>query len=105
MINYSGSSPLSQTTFFTAQITGAHVYSVFATLSASGTNGKNVSVLIRRNGQRIISSFGIEVGDQPDTEEFSAELTDGDTLSVQVTSESGVSWNLNLRLVRILDEL
>lgn len=105
MVNYSQSTSLSQTTFFTAQVTGAHVYEVYATLSASGTGGNNADVTIRRNGQRVVSSFGIEVGDQPETVSGVAELTNGDTLTVQVNSESGVSWNLNLRLVRILDEL
>lgn len=110
MQTYSGNSNLSATTFFTEELTGTSVYAVFATLAVSGGSGKQANLQIKKNSSTLhdnhdgSQSFGLE---SPDSGTFSTfiELTQGDTLSLQVTTENSPSWQIRLRLVRMLDEL
>lgn len=102
MQNYSGSSNLSTTVFFTAEVEGSHVYQVSAFATATGS-GDGVTVNILRNGH-VLGGPGGEPGDYI-FDSLNVLLTNGDELSFNVDVDGSVSWQLQLRLVRILDEL
>lgn len=102
MQNHTGSTDLEETVFFTSELEGSHVYLVSGYMTVTGT-GDGVDVHIFRNGQNI-QTIGGEQGDYI----FAAEeaiLSQGDELSFSVDVTGTFAWSLELRLVRMLDEL
>lgn len=102
MQNYSSSSNLSNAVFFTASPGDTSVYLVSGHLSATGS-GDGVNFAIKRNGQNLLGTGG-DSGDYI----FSAlntVLSEGDELSVLVNVDGSFSCSLDLRLVKLSDEL
>lgn len=105
MQNYLGSSNKSETVFFTAETQGTHVYQISGYLTVTGT-GDDVTVRLFRNGNS--NGLGWNLSGEQGEYLFSyidVVLTDGDELSFDVNVDGAFSWDLQLRLVRILDEL
>jgi hypothetical protein len=102
MQNHTGTSSLSETVFFTPEVEGTHVYQVSGYLTVTGT-GDGVNFNFKRNG----TSLGGASGEQGDYTFFSTNviLSSGDELSLTVGVTGTFSWQLQLRLIRILDEL
>jgi hypothetical protein len=102
MQNYSGSSNLSPTVFFTAPPGDASVYMVSVYLTVTGT-GDDVTASILKNGHGV---FGLGAEQDDDAfQSYNVLLSENDELKVSVSVNGTFSWSLQLRLVKILDEL
>jgi hypothetical protein len=103
MQQYSGSSNQSSTVFFTAPPGDASVYQVHLQLTMTGT-GDDTQVRVFKNVSTEISHVGGEQGDYI-TDTVHVLLSADDELSFTVVVDGTFSWVLQLRLVKVLDEL
>lgn len=106
MQTHNGSLSLGQTTFFTHPPIDDSVYQISMYLTVSGS-GDGVTVNLFKNGT---IGYG-QVSGQNSTPNVHSDrtfhilLSEYDELSFSVQVDGTFTWSLELRLVRILDEL